>query len=396
MKVAWATVYNAKSSNAYGDSRGHYEAKSLEDQSVSVEYLGPLQIPKLYKPLFYVKKRLHDNRFMKRSNSRWYAYDRSTLLVKDYAKQISNKLSKLNDVDIVCSGPHPYSQPVAYLECDQPIAIWTDGLFASTLDFYPDFSRDKICQESIKEGIANERAALSRAKLLIYASEWAAQGAIKHYQVDPSIIRIVPWGANFECKNTVDDIKEIIDSRPSDQCKLLFFGFDWSRKRGDIALQVAKELNRAGLNTKLTVVGNPPKNLGDPVPGFVKFIGAIDKTKKDGLNQLFKLMAESHFLILPTLADASPYALPEACAFGLPCLTTDVGGIPTMIRDDINGKKFAVNANIEDYCTYISNLFPNFSQYKNLALSSFHEYESRLNWSVAGQTVKKHLEDLIP
>jgi glycosyltransferase involved in cell wall biosynthesis len=394
MKVAWTSVYNAKNPNAYGDSRGYHEAKSLENQSVSVEYLGPLQIPLQYKPLLYLKSRFQNNRFMKPNNRRWYSIERYTPLVKDYAKQISKKLSKLNDVDIVCSGPHPYSQPVAYLECDQPIVIWTDGLFADTLNFYPDFFKEKICQESIEDGIANEKSALSRCKLLILASEWAAQGAIKHYHIEHSKIRVVPWGANIECKNTINTIKEIVDSRSTNQCKLLFLGFDWFRKRGDIALQVAKELNQAGLNTELTVVGASPI-LDEPIPRYVKFIGSINKTTEKGLNQLFKLLAESHFLILPTLADASPYALPEAGAFGLPCLTTDVGGIPTMIRDDINGKKFSVEASTEEYCTYISNLFYDYSQYKSLALSSFHEYESRLNWPVAGRTVKKLLTELI-
>jgi glycosyltransferase involved in cell wall biosynthesis len=229
--------------------------------------------------------------------------------------------------------------------------------------------------------------------MLIYASEWAANGAIRHYQADPAKIRIVPWGANFECTNTIHDIRGIVDSRPKDRCKLFFFGFDWQRKRGDFALEVARRLNQSGLKTELTAATIAP-TLDEPIPDFVKFI-TINKTTKPGLNQLFRVLSESHFLILPTLADASPYALPEACAFGLPCLTTDVGGIPTMIRDDINGRAFSVKAGVENYCSYISDLFANYSQYESLAFSTFHEYESRLNWSTAGQTVKKLLEELI-
>jgi hypothetical protein len=67
---------------------------------------------------------------------------------------------------------------------------------------------------------------LQRCKLLIYASKWAAQNAIAHYQVDSSIIRIVPWGPNFECDHTLDDIKRIVNSRSTNCCKLLFFGRD--------------------------------------------------------------------------------------------------------------------------------------------------------------------------
>jgi len=148
------------------------------------------------------------------------------------------------------------------------------------------------------------------------------------------------------------------------------------------------------LKTELTVVGDSPLS-GEPNPNFVKFVGPVDKTTKAGLEILFSLLAESHFFLLPTLADASPYALPEAGAFGVPCLTTDVGGIPTMIRDGCNGMKFPVGAGAEDYCSYITGLFAHYPQYERLALSSFHEYESRLNWTVAGGMVKRVLMELI-
>jgi hypothetical protein len=72
-----------------------------------------------------------------------------------------------------------------------------------------------------------------------------------------------------------------------------------------------------------------------------------------------------------------------------------VGGIPTIIKDDVNGKVFSKEANIANYCTYISNLFSNYSEYKHLALSSFNEYQCRLNWSVAGKTVKNLLTELV-
>jgi glycosyltransferase involved in cell wall biosynthesis len=86
---------------------------------------------------------------------------------------------------------------------------------------------------------------------------------------------------------------------------------------------------------------------------------------------------------------------PEACSFGVPCIATDVGGIPSIIKDGFNGKTFSKDAEIADYCTYISNLFSDYAQYKNLALSSFNEYQSRLNWSVAGQTVRKLIMDRV-
>ena len=398
MKVAWVSVYNAEDPNAY-DGRGYYAPLSLKNQSISVEYIGPLQIPKrlrFYRKLLMIRHRLlHENRFTKPGDRRWYSTDNIPIILKDYARQISMQLSTFDNVDIVCSGVNPCVQPIAYLECDQPIVIWTDTTFASAIDFYPKYFRNSICQESIRDIFANERAALSRCRLAIFSSEWGAQSAMDHYQLDPSRIKVVPFGANFDCHRSLDDIKRIVNARPTDKCKLLFVGLEWVRKGGDIVFQVAKELNKTGLPTELTVVGCQPI-IDEPIPSFVRPLGRISNATQEGLDRLYKLFSESHFFIMPSRAESFGHVFCEASSFGVPSLATNVGGIPTAVRNDVNGRTFSKEAGSEEYCAYISNLFSNYSRYKNLALSSFKEYEARLNWSVAGQTVKELLMDLIP
>ena len=153
---------------------------------------------------------------------------------------------------------------------------------------------------------------------------------------------------------------------------------------------MTKQLNKAGLNTKLTIVGCQP-DAENSLPSFVNSLGFISKSTETGSAQIAKLLAEAHFLILPSRADCTPMVFAEANSFGLPCLTTNVGGIPTVIKDERNGKVFSSDASVTEYCEYILGLFANYSQYKKLAESSFQEYQSRLNWSVAVQTVKQLL-----
>jgi glycosyltransferase involved in cell wall biosynthesis len=98
---------------------------------------------------------------------------------------------------------------------------------------------------------------------------------------------------------------------------------------------------------------------------------------------------------MPSRADCSPIVLAEANSFGLPCLTTNVGGIPTIIKEGLNGRTFSLKANILEYCTYITSLMVNYSEYKRLARSSFYEYQSRLNWAVAGKTAKQLITELV-
>ena len=171
-------------------------------------------------------------------------------------------------------------------------------------------------------------------------------------------------------------------------------GVDWLRKGGNTAYYVAKQLNQSGLKTELNVVGCEPL-IDEPIPEFLRPLGFINKSTPEGKQRLNRLILESHFLILPSIADCTPIAFPEANSLGVPCLSTNVGGIPTIIRNDENGKLFPVNSDIDKYCDYINNLFLDYTQYKQLAYNSFRAYESRLNWQVAGQKVKELLATII-
>lgn len=239
-----------------------------------------------------------------------------------------------------------------------------------------------------------EKLSLEKCKLAIYASDWAAQTAIEYYDADPNKVKVIPFGANIDRLRTFDEIKALIKARPAHQCKLLFLGVDWYRKGGDIALKVAEELNNLGLDTELTIVGCQPIIEGI-LPSFVKSLGYINKSSVGGKDRIDRLIAESHFLIVPSRAECYGVVFCEANSLGVPCLSTKVGGIPSIIKSNINGQLFAPEHYVAECCDYIINLLATDRDYHNLALSAFHEYESRLNWRVAGRQVKNLLETIV-
>lgn len=384
MKIAYVTVYDVLNKTSWPEyqagmcAAGYYLAKKFTDYSVVIDYIGALKEKKSLTTK--VKWHLYHHLLGKD----YYGWVEPFIL-KDYAYQVSKKLSVL-DSDIVLCPENVV--PISYLECNQPIVLWTDSTLYSLINYYSFLSN--LCKETIRNIQAMEKAALNRCKLAIYTSDWAAQSAVNTYGIEPSKVKVIPWGANIECDRSIDDIVSIVESRASNQCKLLFIGVDWVRKGGSVALEVTKELNKAGLNTELTIVGCQPA-IDEPLPKFVTSLGYISKSTKEGLEKINKLLANSHFLILPSQAECYGHVFCEANSFGVPCISTKVGGIPTIIKDDLNGKVFAKEASIAEYCAYIYNNFYNYSQYKKLALSSFNEYQTRLNWSVAVQTVKKLL-----
>lgn len=385
MKLAYVTTYDSTKltgSDEWSGS-GYYIAQSLKYQGIDVDHVGPLTDPTLFKAIRKLKRHYYQLVYKKH-----YEKNPDPQTLKNYAHQIGRKLTE-QKAQIVFSAT---VEPISYLECDLPIAFWADATFANLADFYPQYSN--LHPNVIYHWHQMEKLALEKCQLAIYSSDWAAQSAIDFYQADPDKVKVVPFGANINNKLDFTQIKDAIASRPTDICKLLFIGVEWIRKGGDIAYAVAKQLNQLGLNTELTIVGCQPQ-IDEPMPEFIKSLGFISKSTNEGKQKIQKLILDSHFLIMPTIADCTPIAFCEANSLGVPCLSTNVGGIPTIIQDDNNGKLFELNSDTSEYCDYIQYLFADYSRYQQLAFNSFSTYESRLNWQVAGHRVKSLLTKLI-
>jgi len=381
MKIAYVTEYDARDRRFYAGTP-HYMTRSFDRlPGVQMDYVGPLKergrLPtKALKLLYRVFSR------------KAYHRNRNPYILKGYARQTLPRLDALRP-DVVFT---PTSMCAAYLETDRPLVLWSDATFAALVDFYPDFFN--LSARTLRDGHRMEQATLDRCSLLLYSSDWAAQSAIRDYGADPAKVQVVPYGANLEADDRTDaDLEVLLQHRPADRCRLLMMGVDWERKGGPQAYAVAKALNDAGLPTELTVVGCTPPL--DPLPPFVHAPGFINKNTAEGQQQLEQALAEAHFLILPATADCTPIVLCEANAFGLPCLTSDVGGITTTIRNGRNGFTFPLDAPPAAYRDAVLPLFEDYPQYLGLARSSFQEYRRRLNWPTAVQAATQLLSALL-
>lgn len=378
MKVAFVTFYDPRNIRSWS-GLGHYISDSLRRNGVEVELFGPLQHGLTWwdrlRDQFY--RRVLGKEFMVVLQPRW---------VRHYQRQVAAKLVA-SDADIILC-PHP--QILGGFQCDRPIVYWGDTTFAGLLNFYADFSN--LCDYSIRQGHAIDRAALQNCALAVFASDWAAETALKNYGVAPEKVRVVPFGANIVCARTRADVEKLVAARPADHCRLLFIGRVWERKGGDHAVAVARELNEAGLPATLTLIGSAPAG---PLPPFVRSLGFVSKATEEGRRQFDALLAESHFLILPSRAECFGVVFCEASSFGVPSLATNVGGIPSAVRDGVNGRTFSLTDHPAEWARCVRDLFNNYSDYQRLAFSSFEEYQTRLNWDVSGRKVKELLEEVL-
>ena len=110
-----------------------------------------------------------------------------------------------------------------------------------------------------------------------------------------------------------------------------------------------------------------------------------------GKNFFEQILRQSHYLIAPTLFDCFGIVYCEASAYGIPVLTTDVGGISQAVRNGHNGFLFAADAPASDYADKIIDLYAHKDRYANLGRECRKHFETRLNWNVW----EKRMNDLL-
>jgi glycosyltransferase involved in cell wall biosynthesis len=352
-------------------------ADALKENLNTLQYLDNFspKIPVsayLQKVYYRIKKQRFD--FLR---EKWYA--------EQFGKMIVEKHSRNTDLFFSLS-----SQPIAYFTSTKPIVFYTDATFAQMIGFY----FNNLSENTIKHGMIIEKQALENTNLAIYASQWAADSAIRDYGINPSKVKVVPRGANIVCNRTYDDVKIIVANKLNvGVIKLLFVGVEWYRKGGDKAYEIVKHLNEINIKAELHIVGlnSIPIN---PLPGYIINHGFLNKSNLAQNQKLEKLYLESHFFLLPTIADTFGIVFAESNSFALPALSFDVGGVSSVISNDINGYCFNPNIEIEEIASYINNVFHDKARYTSLCYTSFNEYESRLNWRVSGALLQNLIEEL--
>lgn len=130
----------------------------------------------------------------------------------------------------------------------------------------------------------------------------------------------------------------------SDEVTLLFIGTTkarLNRMKGiyDL-LQTLSRVDVSRRRLRVILAGCDPtdREEADAIANFaakadvnVEVYGAIDEVAK------LKLFAQAHIFILPSHVENLPNTVLEAMAAGLPVVATQVGGVPDLVQEEING-----------------------------------------------------------
>ncbi|TYR76479.1 N-acetyl-alpha-D-glucosaminyl L-malate synthase BshA [Rossellomorea vietnamensis] len=137
-----------------------------------------------------------------------------------------------------------------------------------------------------------------------------------------------------------------------------------------IAKEIPAKLLLVGDGPEMTVICQLVRELG--LKEKVLFLG-----KQDSLEELYSL---SDLMLLLSEKESFGLVALEAMACGVPCIGTDIGGIPEVIEDGVNGYICPLGA-VDSVSEKAVSLLTNEKLYQDLSENALETARSKFHWS---------------
>jgi glycosyltransferase involved in cell wall biosynthesis len=312
------------------------------------------------------------SKIMRLSQLRWFV-PRTPILTQLAAKLVGASLERLKPDLVVCINA---AHKTAMLKRPWPMVLVEDATFDTIVSYYGRFGG--LGPNSRAVGHAVERNMIDRCRAVLLASTWARDDACRRYQGPAERFTVAPMGANLD-----DDPGPLSPHDTSGELKLLFVGYEWGRKGGPLALKAFVELRKRLANVSLHVVGCSPAE-AESVEGVVLH-GRLHKSVPEEFRRLQDLYRSSSFFFMPTRQEAYGIVYCEACAFGLPVVATDTGGVGEIVRNGENGMILPLAASAVDYADCIERIWTDPSVHRSMQYKARQAYIERLSWQSWGE-----------
>jgi glycosyltransferase involved in cell wall biosynthesis len=270
-----------------------------------------------------------------------------------------------------------------YLITKRFIIYISDAPFRANAEIYPELK--KFPRWLYRQFDRNEATILRRADVIILPSKWASDSAKTDYGVPAEKIYELPFGANIA--DEIIDEYYVPKRTVGPELNLLFVSADWKRKGGDKAVAICQALIKRGITARLTIIGDVPEDVRKLE--FVVAKGFLKKSVHEQLISICRAYREAHFLVLPTVADASPIVFSECRAFGVPPITHIVGGTPSAIEHGVTGLLLHLDTLPDRFAEEIIRYVRDPALYEKLSRECRTWYVERAHWSNWGKLILK-------
>ena len=369
-KIAYYTINDPLDKRSWSGTT-YYLGRALQQHIGDVDFLGPVPIPWVLDKACRALQKA--SRLLLRSE--WIP--KYSLLKNVYAAWYLGRKLKGQPYDFVMA---PSAAPeLAYLQTKLPIVYFGDATYKIYSETYAkEFANMGALTRW--EGNHLENKALHKSQFVVLTSQWAADSVVKDYHVAPAKVEMILLGANID---HVPERPVIYQKLENKTLTLLFLAVDWDRKGGRLAYDALLELHRRGIDAKLIVCGCvPPPECQHPALEVIPF---LNKNLPQDYARFVHILSTAHFLLLPTRADCSLLVAMEANSYGMPAITTRVGGVPDVVLDGVNGYCLPLAAEGPAYAEVIATTYADQARYRQLIEASRERFDRELNWSRWGE-----------
>jgi len=359
--------------------------QALEDVGFTVIDLSPHE-PMFKNTCFFMRVYWLINKRLKKIRLRFISsegdYQRMIDLAEKRSRAAQKRIDKY-DLDAllsVCISSMLYS-----LRQDKPIFYASDTTARLINTSYDEYKSRSDGYKHACDDI--EREALSKCLYFLPAAQCTKESAINNYGMPESRVKLIEFGAHITPDNALKPLLA-----PSKQSiELLLVASDPIRKRLEFCIEVVRLLEQKGWNAKLNYIGANHSCLEHKLVNNYGYLRLSEE--KDRAIHL-EIIERSHWMILPSKAEAFGIAPCEAAHFGRPSIVSDVGGLPTVIQDGVTGIVMNEDASAESYAQALIDISENTNNYEAMSSAALQRATSVLSWDVWALKVKNLIDNL--
>lgn len=218
-----------------------------------------------------------------------------------------------------------------------------------------------------------EQSIYKNATLNFSMSRFVASSIQEDYGCD--VNRIVCVGAGGNVKLRTDLLQKNYAGK-----NILFVGMDWERKGGPELVEAFEQVLLIHPDARLTIVGcSPYVNLPNCT--------VVGRIAPEEVSQYY---SDATVFCLPTRLEPFGFVFLEAMSYGLPVVATNVGAIPDMVQNGVNGYT-VFPGNVDELSSVLCKLLSAPEACAEMGNNAYQKTKDVFNWDYVADQMWMHI-----
>lgn len=259
----------------------------------------------------------------------------------------------------------------------RPYAIYADNTYSLTRKLFPAWA--PLSKTAGREWLELEQKTFRDARAVFGKTRWVCKAVVQDYGCNPATVFPVGGGTS--------SIAATLEGKSYARRIALFVGNKYELKGVPTLLEAWRMVREQLPEALLWIVGvDPPRGVRKDLPS-VQWLGYVnDRAELDALYR------DASVFVLPTQFEAWGNAVAEAMGFGLPCVTTDVGGLPEVVDDGKTGV-LVPPRDPDALAAELIALLADPARAEALGRAGYEKARTQLTWTAVADLMAPHLED---